>query len=182
MADGVRVEVEGLKETLRFLGRIDSDLRKEAVDVLRDATKKVQAESRSRLASTPGVRRSSYPVGRGAIIRSASGKGAAVGISRASSAGRNAAIFGAEFGAHTWHVPRGNVRRRRARGISQGRMKRRTFPVWRGNSSVIRGSSGPGWIVLPTLRKWLPRIEKEMARDLDRVVAKGLRAAGVPRG
>ena len=182
MADAFTIEVDGWTETLKWLGKVDKEIKKEAVDVLRDGAKKVQSEALLRMAATPGVRRSSYPLTRGAIPRRASPKGASVGINRDSSSGRNAAIFGAEFGSYVWHVPRGNVKGRKARGLSQNSMKRRTFPVWRGNNTTVRGKKGPGWIVLPTLRKWVPKIEGELEKDLNIVIQKGLRKAGVPRG
>lgn len=175
MADAVAVQVDGLKETLKFLQRVDPAMKKEAVSVMQEGTKTVQTAARARLRSAPGVS-GRYKLSAGAVIRRASGSGASVGINRASSRGRNAAIFGAEFGAKGWHVPRG--RTGESRGLSQQSMRRRVFPVWRGNSTTVRGRSGPGWVVLPTLRKLLPKIEKQMARDMQKVVVKASRKSG----
>jgi hypothetical protein len=131
--------------------------------------------------SAPGVRRRGYPGGKTAIVHRASGKGAAVGINRTV---RNAAIFPAEFGAFTQAIPRygGPGKKRRSRKTGQNRMKRRTFPVWRGNQFVPRGWAGPGWSVQPTIRKWLPKFDKQLADDLMPVFNKAARRAGVPRG
>ena len=179
--DGFTIEVDGFSETLKWMGKIDKELRKEAVGVLRDGAKKVQAESRTRLASRPGIS-GDYPVSKGAIVRRASGKGASVGIARGGEVGRNWAIFGAEFGAKVKRVQFG-YRKGAARVlVNQARMRRRTFPVWRGNSTTVRGKSGPGWVVLPTLRKWVPKLEDEMEKDLNVLINKTLRKAGVPRG
>jgi len=184
MAGDLTIEVDGLKESIRFLGKVGKDLRKEAVDIIKKNTVKVKSEAQAKMQSSPGVRRDGYPLTKTAIIHRASGKGASVGINRASSSGRNAAIFPAEFGAHLAMVPtyRGKGRKGGRRWVGQNDMIRRTFPIWRGNQFVPRGRAGPGWIVQPTIRKWMPKFDKQLAEDLMPVFNKAARRAGVPRG
>jgi len=180
MAAGLTIEVDGLKESIRFLGKVDKDLRKEAVNIIKKNTLKVKAEAQRRYMSAPGVRRNGYPGGKTAIVHRASGKGASVGINRTA---RNPSIFPAEFGAYLQAIPNyaGPGKKRRSRSVSQNAMRRRTFPVWRGNQFKPRGSAGPGWIVQPTIRKWMPKFDKQLANDLMPVFNKAARKAGVPR-
>lgn len=184
MVDGIGFEVDGLKESIRFLGKVDKELRKEAVDIIKKNTVKVKTDAQKKyMGSPPGVRRKGYPdATKTAIIHRASGKGASVGINRSSS--RNPAIFPAEFGFDMAMVPkfRGNGKQGGRRWMHQGRMRRRTFPIYRGNQFVPRGNSGPGWIVQPTIRKWMPKFDKQLAEDLMPVFDKAARKAGVPRG
>jgi hypothetical protein len=187
VADSYKLQVEGLSETLRLLSRVDKDLRKEASAVLKRHVVSIKTKAQGRIQQTPGVRRSNgYPLSKTAVIHRASAK-PAVGINRASKKGRNAAIFPAEFGAYTQFVPyrKGSQRssaKSFGRHIPQNAMRRRTFPVWRGNQFVSRGSAGPGWIVMPTIRKEVPKIEKDLMRDLRDVFDRAARRAGVPRG
>ena len=177
-----QIQVDGLTESIKFLGKVDKELRKEAVNVLRKGALKIKGESQQRMAATPGVRRSSYPLFKSAIIHRASGKGASVGINRAASNGRNATIFAAEFGAGSQWIPYNRGAGKRGRFVPQNSMRRRTFPVYRGNQFKSRGKAGPGWIVQPTIRKWVPKIEDQLEADMEKVFNKAARRAGVPRG
>ena len=181
MPGDLTMNVDGLTESIRFLGKVDKELRKEAVIIIRKNTLKVKAEAQAKYQSAPGVQRKGYPGGKTAIVHRASGKGAAVGINRSN---RNAAIFPAEFGAFSQFVPKygGPGVKGRGRWMPQNAMRKRTFPVWRGNQFVPRGRSGPGWIVQPTIRKWMPKFDKQLAEDLMPVFNKAARRAGVPRG
>ncbi|RLA51266.1 MAG: hypothetical protein DRQ98_11760 [Gammaproteobacteria bacterium] len=184
MAGDLTIEVDGLKESIRFLGKVGKDLRKEAVNIIKENTVRVKSEAQAKMQTSPGVQRNGYPLTKTAIIHRASGKGASVGINRASSKGRNAAIFPAEFGTYQAMVPvfRGRGRAGGRRWMGQNEMRRRTFPVWRGNQFKPRGRAGPGWIVQPTIRKWMPKFDKQLAEDLMPVFNEAARRAGVPRG
>lgn len=171
-------EVDGLKESMRFLGKVGPELRKEAVDVIKKRTLVVKSDAQGRLAATPGVRRSKYPGGKTAIVHRASTTGAAVGINRN---GRNPSIFAAEFGAYRQWVAR-RYGRTRGEFWPQNAMKRRTFPVYRGNQFKPRGGAGPGWIVQPTIRRHIDSFDEGLANDLMPVFDKAARRAGVPRG
>ena len=184
MADTVKIEAEGLRETVRLLGKVDKALRKEAGKVVREATVKIKRKAQGRLASSPGVSRS-YPLRKTAIVHRATATKASIGWNMGTRNGW--AIMGAEFGAKSHWVPYHHKddgspsRKGVGRKVSQGSMIRRTYPVWRGNSTTIRGKAGPGWIVMPTLRREVPLIADDLQRDLLEVFDKSARAQGVPR-
>jgi len=177
MSKDIGVRVEGLSESIKLLSRVDKGLRKEIGLVMREKTIRIKNEAFARSKQTPGVRRSKYRITKGGYTRRASATTARVGIKAGAPGAANAAIFGAEFGAKTWHVPRG--RTGEIKGVSQARMRNRTFPVWRGSSRVIRGKNGPGWIMMPILRKRTPEITKELEKEITDLFIKSARAAGV---
>ena len=184
MADSFTIEVDGLKETIKALGKVDKDLRKEAGQITRKYAVMIKSEAWARLQKTPGVSRKKYKLTKGALTHRATATAASVGINRSSSVGRNAAIFGAEFGARKATLPinRGTGKKGSSRGTLQNKMRRRTFPVWRGNATTVRGKSGPGWVILPVLRKRVPQIEEAMETELVARFNLAARRAGVPRG
>ncbi len=178
------IEVEGLSATIKVLGKVDKGLRKEAGKVVREYAVRIKSEAWAKYQTSPGVRRSGYKLTKGAVSHRATATKASVGINRQSKVGRNAAVFAAEFGAYTATVPRydGPGVKGRFRVYGQNDMRRRTFPVWRGNQTTIRGKSGPGWVIMPILRKRVPQIEKDLNRDLMVVMQGSMRKAGVKRG
>jgi len=184
MAAPASIEVEGLMATIKVLGKVDKDLRKQSGKIVRKYALKIKAEAWAKYKTSPGVNRSGYKLTKGAVTHRATATKASVGINRTSKVGRNASIFPAEFGAYTATVPRfdGKGVHGRFRTYGQNDMKRRTFPVWRGNNTTVRGKRGPGWVMLPILRKRVPEIEKDLNRDLMMVMNRSLRKAGVPRG
>jgi len=184
MAAPAAIEVEGLTATIKVLGKVDKDLRKAAGKVVREYAVKIKSEAWAKYKTSPGVSRDGYKLTKGAVSHRATATKASVGINRQSKVGRNAAIFAAEFGAYTATVPRfdGKGVRGRFRVYGQNDMRRRTFPVWRGNNTTVRGKRGPGWVMMPILRKRVPEIEKDLNRDLLVVMQGSLRKAGVKRG
>lgn len=168
MTQAHRVEVDGLAETITALGRVDRELAAEARAELRNAAKTVKVTAQTRLTTRPGG--GTYPRRRGMIGHRASGKGAAVLLR----GDKHPWAWGAEFGAKRAWVW-GQV-------TTQGRLRKRQFPVWRGNQFVVRGVSGPGWIIQPTIRRLLPRLEEEVADGISAIYRKALDRAGVPRG
>ena len=159
------VEVEGLAESIRALKRLDPLYRREAVDVMRDAAKDVQAVAQGSLGAGGGR----YPKRRGMIGRSATGAGAGVKL-RAS---RYPWALGAEFGEKTAHVY--------GRPRSQSSFRARTMAPFKpggGNLATNRG----GYLIQPAIRSRLPHWNREAARRLNEIIGRALRAAGVPRG
>lgn len=67
---------------------------------------------------------------------------------------------GAEYGAAGWHVPRGNVPGRRARGYLQSAMKRQTFGRWVGRDPFGGYIVGKAW--------------RSVAREAPNVAADGM--------
>lgn len=173
-------EVQGLSESIKLLGSVDKTLRKEAGKVVRKAAIQLKREAQRRLAATPSVRRSSYPVSKTAITHRATATKGVVGINT----GRFPVIGPAEFGWNSQFVP---FRSGAGRFMSQGSMRRRTFPIWRGNQFKFpkygqKLTAGPGWILQPVLRKRLGTIQEQLDKDMFDVFAKSARKAGVPRG
>jgi len=182
MADNFNMQVVGLKGTIKALGRVDDDLRKDTTQIIKKHVVKLKTETQNRYKGSPGVSRAGYPFGKGAVVHRAASTGAFIGINKGG-ARKNAAVFAAEFGAKQAMVPQYEGP---GEGYSiprgQNEMRRRTFPVWRGNSTTIRGKSGPGWVLMPLLRKRVPQLQDDLTKDLVARFDQTMRKAGVPRG
>jgi len=192
VASATGFEVKGLSESVKLLGSVDKELRREAGLVVRRAAVQLKRESQARLAATPGVRRRRYPMPKTAISHRATATKGVVGWNpkwtSGATIGKGKAGVGrlAEFGAKSQFIPyrgKGNG----GRFVPQGSMIRRTFPVWRGNQFTFpkygqKLTSGPGWIVQPVLRKRLGKIQEQVNKEMFAVFAKSARRAGVPRG
>lgn len=161
--------VEGLTESIKALKKASDETGAEARLLIRDAAQSVQQGAQKRAKSRPGG--GSYPRRKGMIKRSATNRGAAVAVTGRGS--RYPWGPAAEYGAKRAWVY--------GRVTTQGSLRRRQFPVWRGNQFVIRGRSGPGWLVQPEIRKQLPRIEQELGQGLRELLDRELRRAGVER-
>ena len=161
------VTVDGLTESIKVLGKLDKGYRKEAVAILRVGAKDVAKQSRAQLN-----RVGRYPSGSPAssIGFSATGKGAGVKL-RAHS---RPWLLGAEFGevvAHVYGHP-----------VGQSRFRRRTFGRWKPPTSKDLNKNTGGYIIQPTIRRLLPKIEKQVARDLDELTKRAFRKGGVHGG
>lgn len=163
---GGGVEVEGLAESIRALKRLDPLYRKEAVQVMRDAATDVQKVAQGNIGAGGGR----YPQRRGMIGRSSTGAGAGVKL-RAS---RYPWALGAEFGEKVAHVY--------GRPRSQSGFRRRTMPPHRPATSRDLAVNRGGWMIQPAIRSRLPHWNREAARQLQELITKALRSAGVPRG
>ena len=185
MAASTGFEVKGLAESVKLLGRADKELRKEAGKVVRVASKKLQSEMQSRIPATPGVRRRKYHAfPKGGIRRTATATKGTISLNT----GRYPVAGPAEFGWNAQFVP---YRNGRGRFMPQNAMKRRTFPIWRGNQNSFKfpkyaerraALSGPGWIVQPVLRKRLGLVQQEINEGMFKVFNVAARRAGVPHG
>jgi hypothetical protein len=100
------------------------------------------------------------------VGRSATMKGAAVTLK----GGKYPWAWGAEYGARRAWVF--------GRVTTQNQLRRRQFPVWRGNQFVTRGVSGPGWIIQPALRENLDRVLDRLADGLAEVIDRTFNQAG----
>jgi len=178
VSDATGFEVKGLSESIKLLGKVDKDLRREAGLVVRKAAKQLQAESRARLKATPGVRRGAYgykkkKIPGGGVGRRATATKGTIFLNTA----KYPPLGPAEFGWNSQFVPYrkgkgGQVSRKGVgRFMPQNAMKRRTFPIFRGNQSTFKfpkygerraALAGPGWIVQPVLRKRLGMIQKQV--------------------
>ena len=184
MASATGFEVKGLSESIKLLGKVDKELRKEAGLVVRKAAKQLQTESRARMKTAPGVRRSGYPLPMGAITRRSTATKGTIGINTA----RYPIVGPAEWGWSAQFIPyrgKGNG----GRFVPQHSMKRRTFPIARTGrfkfpkyAQRLAALSGPGWVVQPVLRQRLGMVQKQINDDMFAVFAASARKAGVPRG
>lgn len=157
------VHVDGLSQALRGLTKVDKEAGTAARDLVRAAAKDIQTRAQAKMGRRPGG--GSYPRRAGMIGRSASNKGGGISLK----GGRYPWAWGAEFGARrAWIYGRGNI---------QTNLKRRQFPIWRGNQFVIRGRGGPGWIIQPTIRENLDRVLADISEGLEALIAKAVRGA-----
>jgi len=168
-SDAYAVRADDLSAAVRALGRFDRDLQREAKDALRTGAKTIQAAAQAKVARRPGG--GTYPRRRGMVGRSVTQRGAGIKLRGK----KYPWAWGAEWGAkRAWVF---------GRVTTQGKLSRRQFPVWRGNQFVIRGRSGPGWIIQPAIRENLDRVTEQIVDDLGDVMYRALRQAGLkPKG
>ena len=161
------LEVDGLAQSIRALGKVDPLLKREAVQVFRDTSKVVQAKAQASIGRHPSYR---LPRNRGMIGRSATSTGAGIKLRAAKSPW----AYAAEFGERVANVfgPR----------VSQARFTRRTAAPYKPPTSKDMRKNTGGYLIQPAIRKRMPHIEKELADGLTLVFDKALRKAGVPDG
>ena len=164
------IEVEGLSETIRALGRYDKKVRAEAVDIFRDEAKAVQAAAKAIARQAPSATKSVAWIG-----RSATGQGAGIKLN----AGKNPRAWATEFGMSKWHQRTwgGTVR-----GWVQSALSRRTFQPFKGVSFDVSGGSGPGYVIQHTIRRMLPGMEQRVANRMSALLSRELDKARVRRG
>ena len=167
---GGHIEVVGLAETVRALGKFSKETRAEAIDIFRDEAKTVQATAKARAQAHPASPSSTSWIG-----RSATGTGAGVKLIAAKGDHR---AHASEWGMHRWQIRSWSGR---IRGYVQSAMRRRTFRPWSGNHFDVKGSSGPGYVIQPAIRQHLPGMEERVADRLSKLLTKTLDKAGVPK-
>lgn len=159
------VRVDGLREALLALNRFDKAVGKEARDLIREETKKIQMKARQVDSGSPAEARSKAWIGRRV---NSSGAGILLRADRFPRA------LSTEFGSYT-HPVYGRLRPQRY-------MKRETFEKWSGNALDTTGRTGPGYVILPTIRRMLPQSVEDVSRGLFEILQRELDRAGVPRG
>lgn len=159
------LQVDGLTEAMKALGRLDKEYRREAVDIFRDVAKDVQSRAQSSIGNA-----GSYPRKKGMIGRSATSKGAALKL-RAS---KYPWAYGAEYGEIVAHVY--------GRPVGQSRMKRRTMGRHKPPTSSDLFKNTGGYMIQPAIRKRGPHIIREVDTRMVALIDKAMRKAGVPRG
>jgi len=127
-------------------------LRKAMVAPVQD----MQREAKGRVSVRPGG--GTYKRMPGAIRAGAAPTKASVWIGYPNP-GRYPTALGAEYGARRAWVY--------GRVTTQGKLRRRQFPVWRGNQWQVMGSSGVGWILLPVIRRRFPAMQKAVIEAVD---------------
>lgn len=160
------VEVDGLAEAVRALGKLDGgEYKKEAVAIFREAAKDVQGRSQ-RLIGNVGR----YPARRGMIGRSATSTGAGVKLR----ARKYPWALGAEYGEVVADVY--------GREQAQTDFKRRTMGEWKPPTSTDMFKNRGGYMIQPVLRARLPKIKETLAEDMTKLIDRAMRKAGVPDG
>ena len=138
------VEVDGLAEAVKALGVIDKQLKREAVEVMRDAAKEVQSIAQARIGSG-GYR---GPTQKGMIGRSATQAGAGVKLR----AQKFPWALKAEYGERVTHV-HGHPWR-------QTNLSRRTTGSFKPPTSSDLFKNKGGYMIQPAIFKSGPRITK----------------------
>lgn len=160
----VGLEVDGLRESLLALNRYSKEVGKEARGELREGAKTIQTAAKRVDSGSPAESGRKTWIG-----RSVTSKGAAVTL-RASAFPR---ALSTEFGAHTHDV------------YGQKRpavfMKRRAFRKWSGNRADLDRRSGDGYVIQPTIRRLLPRVTRDIAEALSKLLDRELNKAKVPK-
>lgn len=164
------IEVDGLAESLRALKRLDGEYRKEAVQIFRDVATDVQKKSQSRIGKV-----GRYPTKTGMIGRSATGTGSGVKL-RASAFPW---AYSAEYGEAVANIPQSNHGTKK---YPQHAFKRRTMGVFKPPTSSDMWTNTGGYMIQPTIRARMPWIQKKASTDMQELIVKALRSAGVPRG
>lgn len=153
---GASIEVDGLEEAIKGLRRADRELAKEVRTLMREGAKSVALEARR--VDPPHA---SSPSRRTFIKWRADARGAYVSLDRR----REPRAVADEFGRSV-HEVFGRARPMRY-------MKR---PTWAPrNESNDRVLDGGGYVVQPTIRRMLPRFERELADGLLDLYRKALR-------
>ena len=153
------VEVDGLAEAINALGKIDKALKREAVDVMRDAAKEVQKIAQGNIGK--GLYRG--PTQKGMIGRSATSTGAGVKLR----AVKFPWALKAEYGEKTGHV-HGHPTR-------QVRFDRRTANPFNPPTSTNLFKNRGGYLIQPAIRKAGPRITRDAQSKLFKLFKKHLR-------
>jgi len=159
------IQIDGLDETIRALGRLDKEYKKEAVAIYREVAKDIQARSQTKIG-----RVGRYPNKRGMIGRSATAKGAGVKL-RAS---KYPWAYGAEYGEVVASVF--------GRSDAQSDFKRRTFGMFKPPTSPDMFQNRGGYMIQPTIRARKKFIYEKSSKDMTKLIDKAMRRAGVPRG
>lgn len=161
------LEIDGLSEAIKALGKLDGDYKREAVQVLREVATDVQNRAQRRIGNSPG-----YRMGRqkGMIGRSATSTGAGIKL-RAS---KYPWAYAAEYGE--------NVAAVFGRNAPQRIFKRRTAAKFKPPTSGDMAKNTGGYMIQPTIRKRFPHIIKQLDDDLTKLIDRAMRKAGVPDG
>jgi hypothetical protein len=157
------IQVDGLNETIRALGKVDKRLKAEAVDTMRDGAKRVQADAQSRIGAG-GYR---MKRNRGMIGRSATSTGAGIKLRASKYPWAYSAEYG-EAGASVW-----------GRGYPQRLYDQRTAaPLNLPTSSDMSQNTG-GYMIQPAIRKHLPALRLEAGRAITKLVTRSMKSSGV---
>jgi len=159
---GGGIQVDGLAETIRALGKVDSKLKAEAIDVLRDGAKQVQKVAQSNIGA------GGYRLGkqRGMIGRSATSTGAGLKLRASKYPWAYAAEYG-EVVAHVFGKP-----------VGQFRFKSRTAAEFKPPTSSDMSKNKGGYMIQPAIRKMLPVLREEAGERITALVVRSMKSQG----
>jgi hypothetical protein len=159
------LEIDGLNEAIKALGKLDGDYKREAVQVLREVATDVQHRAQAKIGNA------GYRMGRqkGMIGRSATSTGAGIKL-RAS---KYPWAYAAEYGEHVAAVF--------GRNAPQRIFKRRTAAPFKPPTSGDMSKNLGGYMIQPTIRKRFPHIMKQLDDGLTKLIDRAMRRAGVPK-
>ena len=163
MADTVKsgLQVDGLSETIRALGKIDPKLSAEAKEILRDGAKTVQRAAQRNIGAG-GYR---MGMGKGMIGRSVTAKGAGIRL-RAS---KFPWAYAAEYGEAVAHVY--------GRKYPQPVFRRRTAGDFKPPTSTNFARNKGGYMIQPAIRKFMPVLVEEAGERITRLVDRAVKRA-----
>jgi len=172
---GAVSSVVGLKESINALRKVNPELKREAVDVLRTGAKAIQSSAQSKIGNHPSYR---LKTNRGMIGRTATPKGGGVKLR----AVKFRWALAAEFGERVAHTPifRGKGRKGDSRPNSVRNFKRRTAAPFKppdAGGDLLRNRGG--YLIQPSIRKLGPQVTNRMTKDLTKVFVKSMKQSGV---
>ncbi len=163
------LRIDGLDESVRALVRLNPQFKKEAFDTLVDGAKKLQRASQAKIgAGGYRMRRNRSMIGRTqATIRL--------------NASKYPWALQAEFGEKWANIPvyRGTGRRGGTRFKPQSSFRRRTAAPYKKPTSSDPTKNRGGYMIQPSLRKLVPKLQKEAGVRITKLVQSEMRKAGV---
>ena len=166
---GTGIQVDGLDESLKALGRLDKAYRKEAIDAMKVGAKDVARRARKNLNRVGRYPRASSA---GSIAFSANAKGAGNKLRAAS----RPWLLGAEYGEVVAQVAQFD---NPSIPVAQSKFKRRTFGRWRPPTSTDLAKNRGGYMIQPVIAQQLPKIDRQIRRDFQKLTSRTFRKAGV---
>ena len=150
------------KDAGRALAAISAGADGEAAEVVLPIVREVFRRAKRNQANAPGT----WPSSPDFVKLLPTREGGSVRVD----AGRAPWARGAEYGAATWHIPRGSVPGRRARGYLQSAMSRRTFGQWVGRDPFGGYIVGKAWraVAREATDEAADGMQKSMGEQFDR--------------
>ena len=157
---GKGLQVDGLSESLRALGAISKQVRKEATDSMRKGAKLIQGKAQSSIGNHPDY---GMPTPRGMIGRSVTAKGAAVKLRRLKYPWAGGGEFGAEFAAVY-----GKIR-------YEPNFKRSIYAPQKPPTTNDLFTNRGGYWIQPAIRKNIKQVNRDIDREMSSLFIKYLR-------
>lgn len=157
---GTGLRVDGLTESVKALGKISKEVRKEATDSMRDGAKLIQKKAQGSIGNHPGY---GMPTSKSMISRSVTAKGAAIKLRRVKFPWAGGGEFGAVFArVHgPWRL--------------EAKFKRSLYAPHKPPTNRDLFKSRGGYWIQPAIRKNIKQVNRIIDRDMSRLLVKNLR-------